>query len=325
MTFDHTRNNNDLDTVIVICGPTASGKSALAVKLAQELFEQGFAPNGAEIVSADSMQIYRSLDIGTAKITAEESSGIKHHMIDICAPHEYYSVAQYKKDATEAIREIQNRNKKAIVCGGTGQYLSALIEGIEFSETPVNVELRASLNKRADEQGLEELLAELMIQDPETASKLSISDRKRIIRAHEIITTIGKTPTQINKKSKLKGPDFSFKSYCLSPDRELLYERINARTIEMLKNGWINETKMVLMAGIPDNCTSMQAIGYRQIISFLHGDRTLEEITADIQQATRRYAKRQLTWFRKIPQLKWLNSEYDDALQFIMKDLQSKI
>ena len=241
MTFDHTRNINDLDTVIVICGPTASGKSALAVKLAQELFEQGFAPNGAEIVSADSMQIYRSLDIGTAKITAEESSGIKHHMIDICAPHEYYSVAQYKKDATEAIRDIHNRNKKAIVCGGTGQYLSALIEGIEFSETPVNVELRASLNKRADEQGLEDMLAELMLLDPETAFKLSISDRKRIIRAHEIITTIGKTPTQINKESKLKGPDFSFKAYCLSPDRELLYERINARTIEMLKNGWISE------------------------------------------------------------------------------------
>lgn len=313
--FDH-------ETVIVICGPTASGKSALAISLAKFLRDSGLVPKGAEIISADSMQIYKNLDVGTAKITAEESSGIKHHLIDICDPDEYYSVAQYKKDATTAIRDIHSRNMAAIVCGGTGQYLSALIEGIEFIETPVDVELRVKLNSRADHDGLEKMLSELQALDPETASKLSVSDRKRIVRAHEIIAATGKTPTQVNYESRLKGPDFKFKSYCLSPDRGILYERINARTINMLNSGWIEETKKILLTGIPDNCTSMQAIGYRQIVSYLNGVCTLDEITAAIQQATRRYAKRQLTWFRKMPQLKWIDSNYDNALEIIVEDLQ---
>lgn len=315
-------NEFNANTVIVICGPTASGKSALAVRLAQSLHNKQYSPEGAEIVSADSMQIYQKLDIGTAKITTAESSGIRHHMVDICAPNEYYSVAQYKKDATAAIREIHSRNKTAIVCGGTGQYLSALIEGIEFIDTPYDIKLRNMLNQRADDEGLEFMLAELKIIDPATADRLNLSDRKRIIRAHEVFMTTGKTPTQINLESKLKGPDFSFKAYCLAPDRELLYKRINSRTISMLAEGWIEETKQVLEAGIPEDSTSMQAIGYRQIISYLKGDATLAEITAEIQQATRRYAKRQLTWFRKMPQLKWLmTNDYDNALQVILEDL----
>ncbi len=310
------------DTVIVICGPTASGKSSLAVSLAIYLHNMNILPEGAEIVSADSMQIYRKLDIGTAKITAADSSGIRHHMIDICEPHEYYSVAQYKREATAVIRDIQARNKIAIFCGGTGQYLSALIDGIEFVETPVDLNLRDKLSKRADEEGLASMLMELQTQDPETAARLSISDRKRIIRAHEIIVSTGKTPTEINRESRQKGPDFKFKAYCLSPDRELLYERINMRTSSMLKQGWIEETKQVIESGIPTTSTSMQAIGYRQIIAYLNGDNSLDEATSEIQQATRRYAKRQLTWFRKMPQLKWLETaDQDSALKLILADL----
>lgn len=318
---------NHKNTVIVICGPTASGKSAIAVKLAQMIHDNSNKTSigktsGAEIVSADSMQIYRGLNIGTAKISMGDSHGIKHHMIDICEPHQYYSVAQYKNDATAAIRDIHSRNMTAIVCGGTGQYLSALIDGIEYVETPVDLALREKLNRRADQVGLAVMLSELQQLDSQAASKLSVSDRKRIIRAHELIISTHKTPTEINKQSRQKGPDFSFKAYCLSPDRDILYNNINQRTNEMLKSGWIEETREILASGIPKSCTALQAIGYRQIISYLNGEISLEDVTLQIQQATRRYAKRQLTWFRKMPHLKWLNTtDQNQALEMILCDL----
>ena len=295
---------NSENKVIVICGPTASGKTALSLQLAcSDCFS-----TKAEIVSADSMQIYRGFDIGTAKVSSEERSLVKHHMIDICDPSEYFSVAQYKKLATEIIHDIQKRGKQAIICGGTGQYLSALIDGLEFIDVPVDTALRENLNSRADQIGMTKMLAELAKMDPQTAERLAPADRKRIIRAHEVIAATGLTPTEINRRSRLKGPDFVFKSFCLAPDRKLLYERINTRVIEMFEDGWIEETKNLLKQGLSYDATSLQAIGYRQIIEYLQGLKTKEDIIAEIQQATRRYAKRQLTWFRRMEGLKWLES-----------------
>ncbi|MDD3503180.1 MAG: tRNA (adenosine(37)-N6)-dimethylallyltransferase MiaA [Eubacteriales bacterium] len=302
----------DFKTVIVICGPTASGKSSTAISLARLMNNRSddiqIDTKGAEIVSADSMQIYKELNIGTAKISQTELKEIRHHLINICQPEEYYSAAQFKNDATEAIKDIHSRGKTAIVCGGTGQYLSALIEGIEYVDTPVDIDLRDSLNRRADIEGLSNMFEELKDMDPAAAAKLSISDRKRIIRAHEIIRSTGKTPTEINLLSRQKGPDFQFLTFCLSPDRNLLYERINKRTVMMLEDGWIEETSKIIEAGISEQATSMQAIGYKQIKHYLHGNVDYDHLVNDIQQATRRYAKRQLTWFRKMKDVYWLNN-----------------
>lgn len=291
--------------VLVICGPTASGKTSLALNYAKTLAQSG---QSAEIVSADSMQVFKYFDIGTAKATASERSMVRHHMIDICEPDEYFSVAQYKKQAVACIRDIQARDRLAIVCGGTGQYLSALIEGINYAEVPVEHALRQELNLRADQEGTDKLLKELHQHDPLIANRLSPADRKRIIRGLEIIYTTGQTPTQMNHLSRLKGPDFLYISFCLYLERTELYDRINRRVTEMFEQGWVDEVRNLLNRGVQAECTSMQAIGYRQIVKYLDGQFSLDHCIGTIQQATRRYAKRQLTWFRGMKQLDWLDA-----------------
>lgn len=284
--------------VLVICGPTASGKTDTALLVCAKL--------DGEIVSADSMQIYRGLNIGTAKASLAEQARIPHHLLDICDPGERFSVADYKTAATAAIRGIYERKKVPVICGGTGQYISALIEGLTFSETPTDLDLRRQLVEEAAAKGLPSLYSQLQALDPETAERVAATDQKRIVRALEVYRLTGKTMTQQNLDSRLKAPDFCFKSYCLSHDRAILYERINARVIRMFQSGLEEEVRALLNLNLPADSTCFQAIGYKEILPYLQGLTTLEQTVADIQQATRRYAKRQLTWFRKMQELEWL-------------------
>lgn len=300
--------------VLVIAGPTASGKTGTALEVCETL--------DGEIVSADSMQIYRGMNIGTAKSTAEERQHVPHHMLDIRDPGQRYSVADYKNDASEAIRDIYRRGKRPILCGGTGQYLSALIEGLNFTEIPTDLELRQQLNLEVEQKGIESLFQKLHSIDPEAASRLSLSDQKRIVRALEVYRQTGQTISQLNIASRQAGPDFCFKSFCLNHDRPILYQRINQRVEEMISDGLADEVKKLLLNGLAPDSNCWQAIGYKEMLPYLNGDTGLAEITADIQQATRRYAKRQLTWFRKMNDLNWLmNQSAAESAKIILKNL----
>lgn len=284
--------------VLVITGPTASGKTETALGLAERL-------NG-EIISADSMQIYQGMDIGTAKATPAEQARIPHHLLDIQQPGERFSVADYKTAATAVIRDIYARGKWPILCGGTGQYLSAMIEGLEFSSTPTDFVLRETLNQEAASQGIDHLYCRLQQCDPETAARLAPADQKRIVRALEILIQTGLTIGQQNQQSRLAGPDFCYQAYCLSHERSVLYERINRRVYQMIDAGLAQEVQRLMDLHLPADSTCLQAIGYKEMLPFLHGETSLPETIACIQQASRRYAKRQLTWFRKMPGLIWL-------------------
>lgn len=225
-------------TVIVIAGPTASGKSNLAVQLAKKI-------NG-EIVSADSMQIYREMNIGTAKVSNEEMEGIKHYMIDFISPSERYSVSSYKKDAEKCIEEILSKGKTPIICGGTGLYIDSLIYGIEFLEEEIDESYRNELNRIAEEKGLENLYNKAMQIDPEAMQKISKNDKKRIIRVLEIYHKTGKTKTQQDKESRKNGVKYDYKVFALNMDRELLYDRINRRVDKMIEFGLIEEVKSIV-------------------------------------------------------------------------------
>lgn len=301
-----------LRPVIVICGPTASGKSALALALAETL--------DGEIVSADSMQIYRGMNIGTAKVSLAEQVQIPHHLIDVCHPSESFSVAQYKQQATAALQGIYQRGRQPILCGGTGQYLSALTEGLTFIETPADPALRRSLQERAEKEGLPSLWQELSEKDARAAAKISEKDAKRIIRALEVIRQTGLTPTEINMQSRIQGPDFSFRGYVLTHARPVLYERINGRVVQMFQDGLTDEVRQLLEHGCSSEWSSFQAIGYKETVRLLRGEWTGEQTIAAIQQATRRYAKRQLTWFRAMQELDWLsNRSTAEAVQDILR------
>lgn len=293
--------NNVKDTVVVITGPTASGKTAAAVLLGKKI--------DGEVVCADSMQLYRGMDIGTAKPTIAEQSGVPHHLMDILDPVETFSVADYKKAATEAIQDILSRGKKPILCGGTGQYLSTLIEGTEYAPIKGNERLRIDLEKELEIKGIDTIFDELISIDPDSASILHKNDTKRILRAIEVYRLTGMTKTQLNKISKEKGPDFNFKCFCISQDREILYDRINKRVDKMLANGLIDEIKRLLAAFPTLSNTAYQAIGYKEFIPYLQNEITLEEASGKVKQVTRNYAKRQLTWFRKMDQLIWINNQ----------------
>ncbi len=309
---------NKQKPVLVIAGPTASGKTRTALLLAVRL--------DGEIVSADSMQIYRGMDIGTAKATAEEQNSVPHHLIDIIEPGQPYSVADYKSDATQAIQDIYSRGKWPILCGGTGQYLSAMIEGLVFGQRRPDPALRARLNDQAELEGNEALLEALRTVDPMTAQRLSVNDRKRIVRALEVYYQTGKTLAQQNVDSRQKGPDFSFKTYILSHDRQILYQRINQRVDDMIKQGLVEEVKTLMDRGLPTNSTCIQAIGYKELIPYIDNEIDLDQASCSIAQATRRYAKRQLTWFRKMTDATWLlNQTAEENLDLIQNSLKFRM
>ncbi len=285
--------------VIVIVGPTASGKTALSIELAKKI-------NG-EIVSSDSMQIYKDMDIGSAKTTKEEMQGIKHYMIDNVSPEERFSVAEYKRQAEDAIKEILSKGKTPIVVGGTGLYSDSLIYGIEYNDIKLDEKYREELEKIANqEDGLAQLYKQAEKIDIKAMEKISPNDKKRIIRVLEIYHSTGKTKTELEIESRKKGVKYDYRVFAINMDREILYDRINKRVDIMIENGLIEEVENLLKKykSFP---TAMQGLGYKEVVEYLDGKTTKEEMIEKIKQETRRYAKRQLTWFRKNKQTIWLD------------------
>ena len=300
--------------VIVICGPTASGKTALSIELAKKI-------NG-EIVSCDSMQIYKDMDIGTAKPTPDEMQGIKHYLIGHVSPEERYSVADYKADAKKAIKEIIEKGKMPIVVGGTGLYLDSLIYEIEYQDIQLDEEYRKQLEEEVEEKGLEELYKRAKQIDEKAIEKISPNDKKRILRILEIYHATGKTKTEQEIESRKKEVEYNYKVYALDWDRQKLYDRINKRVDMMMEQGLIEEVKQILdkYHTFP---TAMQGLGYKEVVEYLEGKLTKEEMVEKIKMETRRYAKRQLTWFRKNKQTIWLNAEdtIQNNVDIILKDV----
>ena len=300
-----------MNNIICIAGPTASGKTALAVELAKKL--------GGEVVSCDSMQIYKGMDIGTAKPTAEEMQGIPHHMLDVAEPYEDFSVSRYCEMADPIVEDILSRGKTAIIAGGTGLYMDALIRGNSFAPFP-STGMREKLEAQADRDGMEAMLALLASIDPESAARLHLKDRKRIIRALEVYYETGQTITSHNLKTQQIPPKYNAFWFALEDEnRQDLYNRIDSRVEKMLSAGLIDEIKSLLSSGIPEKCTAMQAIGYKEFIAYLNGNATLEEAVTSVQQASRHYAKRQLTWFRRNPAICWLRRKSGEKTEQILE------
>ena len=292
-------NNEIKPKVIVIVGPTASGKTALSIELAKKI-------NG-EIISCDSMQIYKDMNIGSAKPTIEEMQGIKHYLIDIVEPTERFSVAEYKKRAEKAIEEILKKGKTPIVIGGTGLYANSLIYGIEYNEIEFDEKFRSELMKKAEtDDGLQLLYEEAKKIDPIAVEKISNNDKKRIIRILEIYNSTGKTKTEQEQESRKNAVKYDYKVFAINMERTVLYERINKRVDIMIEQGLIEEVKNILKK-YNEFPTAMQAIGYKEIVEYLNGDLTKQEAIDKIKQESRRYAKRQITWFKKIENVKWLD------------------
>lgn len=284
--------------VIVICGPTSSGKTKLSIEVAKLV-------NG-EIVSADSMQIYKDMTIGTAKPTTEEMQGIKHYLIDFVSPDKRYSVAEYKNDATNAIEEIISKGKTPIVVGGTGLYVNSLIYEIEYPSVELDTNYRKKLEEIAEKEGLDRLYEMAMKVDKLAMKKISQNDKKRICRVLEIYHATGKTKTQIEIESRANEPKYDYLVFGISMDREKLYDRINKRVDIMIEDGLIDEVKEVLNK-YDDFPTAMQGLGYKEVVEYINGDTTKEEMIEKIKMETRRYAKRQLTWFRRYDNITWID------------------
>ena len=297
--------------IICIAGPTASGKTALAVELAKAL-------NG-EVVSCDSMQVYRQMDIGTAKPTADEMQGIRHHMLDVAQPDEDFSVSRYCEMAAPIVDDILARGKTAIIAGGTGLYMDSLIKGNAFAPFP-STGMREKLEAQADAEGMEAMLSLLGSIDPEAAARLHPADRKRIIRALEVYLETGETITEHNRRTQAIPPRYRPLWLGLDfADRGELYGRIDLRVDIMLQQGLVEEIKTLLASGIPAKCTAMQAIGYKEFVAALGGDGTVAEAAESVKQSSRRYAKRQLTWFRRNKAMHWLTRNPGEGAEEILQ------
>ena len=304
-----------MKNLICIAGPTASGKTALSIALAKEL--------DGEIVSCDSMQVYKRMDIGTAKPTIEEREGIPHHMLDVAEPWEDFSVSKYCEMASPIVDDILSRGKTAIIVGGTGLYMDSLIKGNDFAPYPATGR-REELEKLAAEQGIETVIAQLQKVDPESADRLHPSDQKRIIRAMEVYLETGISITEHNRRTQAIPPKYHPVWFALEDaDRQTLYGRIDKRVDIMLQDGLIDEIKSLLAEGIPEKATSLQAIGYKEFVDALAGRSTLQSAVAQVQQSSRRYAKRQLTWFRRNERMNWIIREPETpALEILQQARQ---
>ena len=298
--------------ILVIVGPTASGKTRMAVELAK-------AHNG-EVVSADSMQIYRRMDIGTAKPTAEEMDGIPHHMIDVANPEEDFSVARYVELASACVDDILARGKLPIVAGGTGLYVDSLLSGRTFAAFSPESALRKELEAELAERGGEAMLEELSRVDPEAAARLHPNDHKRIVRALEVYRSTGRTISEHNRETRALPPRYEALTIGLNfQDRADLWARIDARVDQMAADGLEREVRELLSSGLSPRCTAMQAIGYKEFVAAVEGDMTWREAEELVKLRSRQYAKRQLTWFRRNPEVHWLlwekNPNFGNARQ----------
>ena len=303
-----------MQKVIVIAGPTASGKTSLGVELAKKI--------DGEVISADSMQIYKDMTIGTAKPTPEETEGVPHYLIDFVPPDERYSVADFKRDAEAKIEEIIQKGKVPIVVGGTGLYIDSLVYGIEYAEIEYKEEYRKELmDKAKTEDGLKELYEEACKIDAKAMEKVSCNDKKRIARVLEIYNATGKTKTELELKSREKGPKYDYIVFAIDWPREKLYERINLRVDIMIEQGLVDEVKFILnkYEKFP---TAMQGLGYKEVVEYLEGKISYEEMIEKIKLETRHFAKRQLTWFRKNKDIIWINGEKGlENISFILEKI----
>jgi len=305
-----------MNNIICVVGPTASGKTALAVELAKELH--------GEVVSCDSMYVYRRMNIGTAKPSIEEMQGIVHHMIDVCEPTEDFSVSRYTEMATPIVDDILTRGKTAIIAGGTGLYVDSLIKGNDFAPIPATGH-RERLEKQIESEGIALLLAQLRAIDPEAADR-SQGNPRRIIRALEVYYETGETITAHNLRTQAIPPRYQPLWIGLDfTERKDLYDRIDRRVEIMLEMGLMKEITDLLSSGIPEKATAMQAIGYKEFVDALAGRCTIADAAAQVQQASRRYAKRQLTWFRRNKKMHWLMRTPETSAEEILANARQII
>ena len=302
--------------VVAVVGPTASGKSRLAVELAKWL--------NSEVVSADSMQIYQEMTIGTAKITPEEMEGVPHHMIDFLPVTSPFSVADYVSMAKTCLQEIHNRGKIPVLAGGTGLYVRSLLQNLDFSEGDHDLSLREELTELANREGVEPLMEELRRIDPESAERIEPNNLPRVIRAIELYRTTGKTMTQHLADSRRNPSPYQVCMIGLNyQDRSVLYDRINRRVDEMMARGLLEEARTLLQG--EGGKTALQAIGYKELKPYFDGERSLEESVAFMKQATRRYAKRQLTWFRREEKIHWLYPDAYEYFRLLLEDAKELV
>lgn len=287
-----------MEKVIVIGGPTASGKTGLSIELAKRI-------NG-EIISSDSMQIYKEMNIGTAKPDKEEMQGIKHYLLDFVSPDKRYSVAEYKKDAKKAIKEIIKKGKVPIIVGGTGLYIDSLIYEIEYPQIETDLKYRKELEQIVEKKGLEYLYEQAKKIDEKAMQKISINDKKRILRVLELYKQTGKTKTQLEIESRKNKPEYNYIVFAINMNREILYDRIDKRVDMMIEKGLIQEVEE-LYKKYKKMPTAMQGLGYKEVVEYIQKKCKKEEMIEKIKQETRRYAKRQLTWFRKNKEIIWLD------------------
>ena len=298
--------------IVVICGPTASGKTALSIALAKAF--------DGEVVSADSMQIYRRMDIGTAKPTKQEMDGVPHHMLDVAEPGEAYSVSRYVEEATACVEDILARGKLPIICGGTGLYIDGLIRGTDYQPAGTDNGIREQLDGEWEVQGAEEMMARLAAVDPDSAARLHLSDKRRILRALEVYIATGETITVHNARTKAIPPRYEAVMIGLNTEpRQILYDRIDRRVGVMLEQGLLQEVQSLLEDGLLDG-TAAQAIGYKELLAYFRGEMTLETAADLIRQKSRNYAKRQLTWFRRDERVKWIVYNAPEAAQAVLQE-----
>ena len=296
--------------LLVITGPTATGKTALGAEAARML-------NG-EVISADSMQIYRGMDIGTAKPTPEEMRGVPHHMLDVADPREDFSAARYAEMAAACVEDIRSRGKLPVVVGGTGLYIQGLLRGTEFAAAPGDSGLREELEAEYDREGGEAFREKLRAVDPERAEKLAPGDKKRLVRAMEVFLLTGETITDHDARSRSVPPRYTAMTLALDfRDRETLYERIDCRAARMFEDGLAEEVRGLLDAGVPLEGTAMQAIGYKETAAYLRGECSLAEAVELVQRRSRQYAKRQLTWLRRDGSVRWIRWEKEPDIRSV--------
>ena len=301
--------------VVVIVGPTASGKTALSVKLAKKI--------DGEIISSDSMQVYKDMNIGTAKVTEEEKEGIEHYLVDFVSPSERYTVSDFKKDAESAINKIIEKNKMPIIVGGTGLYVNSVIYNINYTDMKFDEEYRNELMDIAKtEEGLEHLYEKAKEIDEVAASAISRNDKKRIIRILEIYKATGKTKTELEKESRKIDSPYEFYLFGINIEREKLYEKINKRVDLMIERGLVDEVR-TLLEKYDSFPTAMQGLGYKEVKEYLDGEISYNDMIEKIKQESRRYAKRQMTWFRRNEGIVWLdgNNSVDENVDIIIKNI----